>query len=34
MIRGAMLETYIEDAEHKTNEEIREILDKVFLNIS
>lgn len=29
-----MLETYIEGAEYKTNEEIREILDKVFLNIS
>ena len=34
IVRGAMLESYIEGAEHKTNEEIQEILGKVFLNVS
>lgn len=31
--RGAILESYIEGAEEKSNKEIIEILDKVFLNI-
>ncbi|MGF3076192.1 DUF3847 domain-containing protein [Facklamia sp. P12955] len=31
--RGAILERYIEGAEEKSNEEIIEILDKVFLNM-
>lgn len=34
IVRGAILESYIEGAEEKTNEEIQEILDKLFLNIS
>ena len=34
IVRGTMLESYIEGAEHKTNEEIQEVLYKVFLNIS
>lgn len=32
--RGAMLESYIEGAELKNNEEIQIILDKIFLNLS
>ncbi|MGF3114317.1 DUF3847 domain-containing protein [Facklamia sp. P12937] len=31
--RGAILESYIEKAEEKSNDEIIEILDKVFLNM-
>lgn len=31
--RGAILESYIEGAEEKSNEEIQDILDKAFLNI-
>lgn len=34
IVRGAILESYIEGVEEKTNEEIQEILDKLFLNIS
>lgn len=34
IVRGAILESYIEGAEEKSNEEIQEILDKLFLNIS
>lgn len=31
--RGAMLEKYIERAESLSNEEVADILDKVFLNV-
>lgn len=31
--RGAILESYIDKADEKTNEEIQVILDKVFLNL-
>ncbi|MGF3066987.1 DUF3847 domain-containing protein [Facklamia sp. P12950] len=31
--RGAILESYIDKAEEKSNEEIVEILDKVFLDM-
>lgn len=31
--RGAILESYIEGAEEKSNEKIQDILDKAFLNI-
>ena len=34
IVRGAILESYIEGAEEKSNEDIQEILDKLFLNIS